>query len=124
MTRRSVAAALSALALTTPMLVAGTGDARAQAGQAPSATAASRAPLPTEVVELRAKDARVLTLGYRLVTGNARFCEDRTYSAGLLLHDMAAYGGGATLRTLLGLTGDIGVQALVAGGPARRPAGR
>lgn len=120
MTRRSVAAALSALALTVPMLVAGTGDARAQTGQALPPMAATRSPLPTEVVELRAKDARVLTLGYRLVTGNARFCEDRTYSAGLLLHDMATYGSGATLRTLLGLTGDIGVQALVAGGPAQR----
>ncbi|MBB3034261.1 hypothetical protein [Alteriqipengyuania lutimaris] len=81
---------------------------------------ATRAPLPEDVAQLRAQDARVLVLGYRLLTGNARYCEDATSSAGLLLHDMAAYGAGDRLRRVLGLTGDVGVQALVPGGPAER----
>lgn len=118
MTRRAVAAALSALALWAAPLMAGTHDAPPPSDQATTDTPSPRAPLPAEVVELREKDARVLTLGYRLATGNARFCDDRTFSAGLLLHDMAAYGSGETLRTLLGLGGDVGVQALVPGGPA------
>jgi len=86
-----------------------------------TAQSAPASPLPPAIASLRAQDARVLDLGYRLTTGNARFCHhDRTASAGLLLHDMAAYGDGATLRDLLGLEGDVGVQALVPGGPAER----
>ncbi|GAB5348664.1 M48 family metalloprotease [Alteriqipengyuania sp. 357] len=88
------------------------------APEAPAPTPS--APLPPEIAELRDQDARVLALGFRLVTGNARFCEHATASAGLLLHDMAAYGDGETLRALLGLEGDIGVQALVPDGPAMR----
>lgn len=99
----------------------GTLPAQAQTPEAPPAAVdAPRATLPPEIAELRRQDERVLRLGYRLVTGNARFCADRTYTAGLLLHDMGAYGEGDTLRSLLGLTGDIGVQALVPDGPAAR----
>ncbi len=76
--------------------------------------------LPSAIADLRTQDARVLTLGYRLVTGNARYCHDATSAAGLLLHDMALYKDGDSLRGILGLSGDIGVQALVAGGPAER----
>lgn len=80
----------------------------------------SRKPLPADVTELRQKDTRVLTIGYRLVTGNARYCENRTHAAGLLLHDVGAYGDADGLRKTLDLKGDVGVQALVAGGPAKR----
>ena len=52
--------------------------------------------LPSALAELRAQDARVLTLGYRLVTGNARYCSDTTFTAGLLLHDMAPYEDGSS----------------------------
>ena len=83
-----------------------------------SATPAPRAPLPANVVELRSKDERVLVLGYKLATGNARFCESTTHNAGLLLHDAGAYKDRDALRAILGLAGDIGVQALVPGGPA------
>ena len=72
------------------------------------------------MLDLRAKDTRVLTIGYRLVTGNARYCENTTYADGLLLHDVGAYADADGLRTILGLTGDVGVQALVPGGPAQR----
>ena len=107
-------AALALLAIALP--------AAAQAPQEePTGTAlAAPAPLPPEVAELRRQDARVLDLGYRLVTGNARFCDAPSASAGLLLHDMVAYGEGEKLRGLLGLRGDIGVQALVPDGPAMR----
>lgn len=82
--------------------------------------AAQRESLPANVVELRSKDARVLTLGYKLATGNARFCENTTHDVGMLLHDVGAYKDRDALREILGLAGDIGVQALVPGGPAER----
>lgn len=100
-------------ALTTPA-------SQGEATPSPAPSPMLRAPLPDDVAQLRAQDARVLALGYRLLTGNARFCEDATSSAGLLLHDMAAYGSGDRLRGVLGLAGDVGVQALVSGGPAHQ----
>jgi len=97
------------------------------AAQTPVAESSEPLPVDVETRELaasfatlRARDARVLELGYRLVTGNARFCEDATSTAGLLLHDVRAYGKGDALRSFLGLQGDVGVQALVPGGPAER----
>ena len=97
------------------------------AAQTPVAESSEPLPVDVETRELaasfatlRARDARVLELGYRLVTGNARFCEDATSTAGLLLHDVRAYGKGEALRSFLGLQGDVGVQALVPGGPAER----
>ena len=44
------------------------------AAQPGTASHAPSAPLPPEVVDLRVQDTRVLELGYRLVTANARFC--------------------------------------------------
>ena len=114
---------VSIAASITLSLAAGLGalPVQAQTPEAPPAAIdAPRAILPPEIAELRRQDERVLQLGYRLVTGNARFCADRTHTAGLLLHDMGAYGEGEALRGLLGLTGDIGVQALVPDGPAAR----
>ena len=114
---------VSIAASITLSLASGLGALPAQAQTpeaAPAAVDAPRAALPPEIAELRRQDERVLRLGYRLVTGNARFCTDRTHTAGLLLHDMGAYGEGDRLRSLLGLTGDIGVQALVPDGPAAR----
>lgn len=81
---------------------------------------AADAPLPAEVLALRAKDTRVLTIGYRLVTGNAQYCQNATHAAGVLLHDVGAYADPDALRQTLGLAGDVGVQALVPDGPAQR----
>ncbi len=83
-------------------------------------TPATRAPLPANVVELRDMDTRVLVLGYKLATGNVRYCADPTHTVGLLLHDVSAYADSKALRAILGLSSDIGVQALVPGGPADR----
>ena len=114
-------AALAFVATGMPAMAQAPIEDAATVGQAPGTAApAPRPPLPEEIAQLRTQDARLLVLGHRLLTGNARFCENATSSAGLLLHDMAAYGSGERLRGILGLTGDIGVQALVPGGPAER----
>lgn len=80
--------------------------------------ASAAATLPQGFAELRAKDARVARIGFELATGNAAFCDSQTPATGLLLHDLAAYGDPAPLRSALGLSGDVGVQAVVPGSPA------
>ena len=120
---RSAALALAIGLIAAPLSAQSNAQAPATTAS-PAATAdaspAPRAPLPPEILELRTQDARVLTLGYRLATANARYCEDATHVAGLLLHDMGAYKDGDRIGAILGLHGDIGVQALVPDGPAMR----
>ena len=74
--------------------------------------------VPEDFAALRAKDERVARIGYQLATANARYCTDVVPATGLLLHDMLAYGEPEAMRTALGLTSDIGVQAVVPGSPA------
>ncbi|MHA6332312.1 M48 family metalloprotease [Qipengyuania sp. CAU 1752] len=74
--------------------------------------------LPAGFTELRAKDARVARIGYELTTGNAAFCDAVTPATGLILHDLGAYASGTLMRASLGLSGDIGIQAVVPGSPA------
>ena len=83
-----------------------------------AATGATATDLPSDFVELRAKDERVQRLGYRLSTGNAAFCTNTLPSLGLFLHDVAAYGYADGLRDAFMLTGDIAVHVVVPGGPA------
>lgn len=82
-------------------------------------SAAALAP-PPDFAELRAKDERVAAIGYRLATANAQYCDDVVPATGLLLHDVLAYGDADEVRSALGLTSDIGVQAVVPGSPADR----
>ncbi|UIP07244.1 hypothetical protein LY632_02265 [Erythrobacter sp. SDW2] len=85
------------------------------------AVAASGAsPLPAGFAELRAKDEKVSRIGFALATGNAAYCDTLTPATGLLLHDVATYADGVSLRETLGLSGDIGVQVVVPGSPAAK----
>ena len=59
-------------------------------------------------------------IGFRVITANAPFCEDRTSATGLLLTDVAAYRSARDIRELLGLSGDFAVQAAAPGSPAGR----
>ena len=88
----------------------------AQAIQLPP-TAVPAQPL-TELSDLQARDTRLFAAGWRLVTGNAEFCDGVTSAIGLLLHDAAAYGRPADVRGEFGLSGDIGVLAVAPGSPA------
>ncbi len=69
---------------------------------------------------LQAKDARLLTTGYRLVTGNAAFCRDTEMRAGVALHDIAQYRDRKTARAAYGFQNDIAVLAVVEGSPAHQ----
>lgn len=64
------------------------------------------------------QEARLFAIGYRLAAANAPYCSRRTPTIGLLAHDAQAYAQSDAVRSLLGLSGDIGVQAVAEGSPA------
>ena len=64
------------------------------------------------------KEDALFRIGYRLAAANAPFCTRTTPSAGLLIHDAAAYGNPEAVRRNFALTGDIGVQSVAPGSPA------
>jgi hypothetical protein len=72
------------------------------------------------LAQLRAADARVLGVGFRLATANAPFCRNVENSAGMTLHHIAQYPDAAAARATFGFAGDYAVLALVADGPAAR----
>lgn len=69
---------------------------------------------------LQADDDRVNAIGFRIITANAPFCDERTSATGLLLTDIAAYRSPRDIREVLGLSGDFAVQAVAPGSPASR----
>lgn len=95
-----LAAAVGGLALSAATALAGAVDDRAGLAQ------------------LQREDARLHSIGWRLATGNARFCPDAAPAIGLLLQDMANYGKPERMRAAAGIAGDIAVQAVAAGSPA------
>lgn len=99
MIARFARAALAALALAASPALAGPAEDRAG------------------LQKLQSEDLRLQAIGWRLATGNARFCDARP-SIGLLLQDMANYGQPARMRAAAGIAGDIAVQAVVGGSPA------
>lgn len=74
--------------------------------------------LRAEFASQQAVEQRVQDIGWRLVTGNARYCDGATPAIGLILHDMASYRTPAGVRGLLGLKGDFAVLAAAKASPA------
>ena len=70
------------------------------------------------LLSLQADDLRLQTLGWRLATRNAPFCEHAAPAIGLLLQDMTNYARPAQMRAAAGIAGDVAVEAVVAGAPA------
>ena len=86
-----------------------------------SAQAVSPMPSPpTALQQLQTLDARVQTIGWQLVRGNAPFCRETAPGIGLLLQDLAGYADPAPLRAALNASNDIAIQAVAAGAPAAR----
>jgi Zn-dependent protease with chaperone function len=84
--------------------------------------AAAQADRGDELLALRAQDARVATIGHRLATANRDLCGASGWQAGIVLHDLATYGGDyyEPARRVFGLGDGPSVLALAAGGPAER----
>ena len=71
---------------------------------------------------LRALDARVATIGHRLAVASHDHCVDQAWLPGIVVHDLAQYGGAdRTAAARLFRLGDgPAVMALAEGGPAAR----
>ncbi|WP_240504393.1 PDZ domain-containing protein [Tsuneonella mangrovi] len=71
-----------------------------------------------DLAQLQAEDLRLQEVGWKLVTGNARFCSAPHPAIGLLLQDMENYADPARMRAATGIAGDIAVEAAIPGSPA------
>ncbi len=67
---------------------------------------------------LQADDARLQTIGFRLATANAAFCDDIQPFSGLLLADMRNFDAPDHIRLAMKLNGDFAVQAAAKASPA------
>ncbi len=70
------------------------------------------------IERFQAFDQRLQDVGWRMVRGNAEFCERVIPSVGLQLQDLASYGSPTVARAALGIDGDFAVQTAARGSPA------
>ena len=70
------------------------------------------------IEQFQSFDQRLQNVGWKLVRGNAEFCDRVIPSIGLQLQDMASYGSPSIARAALGLTRDFAVQTAARGSPA------
>ena len=89
-------------------------------GGSPATAAEAKPSLREQLTALQALDARVQSVGWRLVRGNAAYCKDAMPAIGLLLQDAAGFDDPTAVRAALGLNQDIAVEAVAAGSPAAR----
>lgn len=91
----------------------------ALAGALTLASSPPAAAAPTgDLAFLQQRDAQLFTTGWRLARANAPYCRETVPAIGMLLHDVSAYEDPAATRAALGLSGDIGVQAVAPDSPA------
>lgn len=79
-----------------------------------------RPDLRAQIETLQALDARVQSVGWRLVRDNAAYCRAVSPAIGLVLFDAAGFADPAAVRLALGLASDIAVEAVAADSPAAR----
>ncbi len=80
--------------------------------------AAASAPDTTAYRALVEQDLRLATIGYRLASANAAFCERKARNPAMVLHDVAQYPDTNTAFAAFAFPEPIAVAALVKGGPA------
>ena len=88
------------------------------ASHAESAPTARANSAPSAFQERLARDQKLQDIGWRLVTANARFCDNTLPAIGVQLHDMASYSDPGAVRDLFGLKSDFAVLTAAAGSPA------
>ena len=88
-------------------------------GWIPAASSATaRAPDIAAYRALVEQDARLATIGYRLASANAPFCERKARNPAMILHDVAQYPDRKTAFAAFAFPEPIAVAAVVKGGPA------
>lgn len=70
------------------------------------------------IERFQAFDQRLQDVGWKMVRGNAEFCDRVIPSIGLQLQDLASYGSPEIARAALGMQGDFAVQTAARGSPA------
>lgn len=70
------------------------------------------------LARLQHDDARLQTVGWQLATANAAYCRDAAPAIGLLLLDARQFDRPRAVRSVLGMAGDIAVEAVAEGSPA------
>ncbi len=70
------------------------------------------------IERFQAFDQKMQDVGWKMVRGNAAFCDDVTPSTGLQLQDLASYGAPEVARAALELNGNFAVQTAASGSPA------
>jgi len=75
-------------------------------------------PAPTQLARYQAREQRLQDLGWRLVSGNASYCDEAQLSIGLTLQDMTGFGSPDAARAALGLKRDFAVQSAAVGSPS------
>lgn len=81
------------------------------------------APRQDDIAAYRAlvqQDLRLATVGYRLASANAPFCEKRERNPGWVIHDERQYPDRETARAAFGFRAPISISAVVPGGTAER----
>lgn len=68
--------------------------------------------------EIQKDDQLVQSIGWRLARANARFCARAGPGVGIMLQDARTFDDPALARAVYGLSGDIGIAAIAADGPA------
>ncbi|MFA7597165.1 MAG: hypothetical protein WCY92_12510 [Novosphingobium sp.] len=90
------------------------------AAPAHAAPDADRLEVGLAMEALQLDDTRLQTVGWRLATANAAFCAAARPAVGLLLQDVMNYNDPGSIRTALGISSDIAVQAVAPDSPAAR----
>ncbi|NRD89448.1 hypothetical protein C8024_08305 [Sphingopyxis sp. BSNA05] len=67
---------------------------------------------------LQLLDQRMNAIGFRLISANAAYCDQKAATTGLLLNDVAQYADQETARFALGFDGAIGITAVAPDSPA------
>ncbi len=88
-------------------------------GGATVATAQVPDSLLTAIHSLQQDDTRLQSLGWKLGRANVAFCPTTQSAIGLLLFDVRNFNQPDPLRIAIGLSGDIGVEAVAQGSPAQ-----
>lgn len=85
-----------------------------------SQAGAARVDYNSMIPALKAHDARLLAIGWRMARANAALCRDAVPSAGLMLVDLAELDRPAEARAVMGIGGNLAVIAVARAGPAER----
>lgn len=80
--------------------------------------ASASAPNVSAYRALVEQDLRLATVGYRLASANAPFCERKARNTAMVLHDVAQYADTTTAFAAFKFPKPIAVAAVVTGGPA------